>query len=105
MNILDIKTKEINQMTCLGISSLRKSSGLSLAALAEMTGVTKSYLSQIEHCKKEPSIRTIFKIATAFGVDVTYLISGGRFQPAGCRCGRTVGRSQYPEKSVEMPGY
>lgn len=81
MNIIDVKTKEINQMTCLRIGSLRKSSGLSLAALAERTGVTKSYLSQIEHCKKEPSIRTIFKIANAFGVDVIYLISGERRQP------------------------
>lgn len=58
------------------IKSKRLENKLSLNELAKKTGFTKSYLSQIENLKREPSISTLTKIAFALGVDVFFLISG-----------------------------
>jgi transcriptional regulator with XRE-family HTH domain len=54
----------------------RLENDLSLNDLAKKTGFTKSYLSQIENLRREPSISTLTKIAFALGVDVFFLISG-----------------------------
>jgi len=58
------------------INSKRLENKFSLNELAKKTGFTKSYLSQIENLKREPSISTLTKIAFALGVDVFFLISG-----------------------------
>jgi transcriptional regulator with XRE-family HTH domain len=50
--------------------------GWSLNALAERTGFSKSYLSEIENNKKEPPISSLTKIAHALGTDVIALITG-----------------------------
>ncbi|MDY0096113.1 MAG: hypothetical protein RBT80_25730, partial [Candidatus Vecturithrix sp.] len=33
-------------------------------------------LANIENCASDPSLRTVIKIAGAFGVDILYLMSG-----------------------------
>lgn len=57
------------------IRSLRKGKGLTLDQLAKMTGLTKGYLSQIEHSSKSPPFSTLDKIAYALGVDITYFFT------------------------------
>lgn len=57
------------------IKSLRRDKGVSLNQLARMTGLTKGYLSQIEHSTKAPPFSTLGKIAYALGVDITYFFS------------------------------
>ncbi len=58
------------------IRTTRKTKNMTLDHLAEKTGFSKSYLSQIENMKREPSIGTATKIAYALGVDALFLLSG-----------------------------
>jgi transcriptional regulator with XRE-family HTH domain len=58
------------------IQELRLARGLTLEKLSFVTGLAKSYLSQIENCKKNPPINTLTKIAYALGEDVLTLITG-----------------------------
>ena len=53
------------------IKTLRKERGITLKRLAETTGLTKGYLSQIERASKTPPFSTLDKIAYALGVDIT----------------------------------
>ena len=50
--------------------------GWTLERLAQKTGLSKGYLSQIENSEKTPPIGTLTKIAYGLGLGVTELISG-----------------------------
>ena len=52
----------------------RESRGLSLDQLAELTGVSKSMLRQIETGKSSPTIATLWKIANGLRVSFTSLL-------------------------------
>jgi transcriptional regulator with XRE-family HTH domain len=52
------------------LRAVRKQRGLTLAILAEQTGLTKSYLSKIERQQSTPSIAVALKVARALDVDV-----------------------------------
>ena len=58
------------------IKDYRKRSKLTLQELADVTGFTKSYLSQIENSEKAPPIGTVTKIAEALGVDPVFILVG-----------------------------
>lgn len=57
------------------LRSLRESRGLSLDQLADLTGVSKSMLRQIETGKSSPTIATIWKVANGLHVSFTSLLS------------------------------
>lgn len=57
------------------LRAVRKQRGLTLEALAEQTGLTKSYLSKIERSHSTPSIATAIKVAQALDADVAQLFS------------------------------
>ena len=57
------------QLITKNISNLRKQKGITLQELAEMTGLTKGYLSKIERSEKAPPYSTVNRIAIALGVD------------------------------------
>jgi transcriptional regulator with XRE-family HTH domain len=57
------------------LRAVRKQRGLTLAALADQTGLTKSYLSKIERGQSTPSIAVALKVARALDVDVGRLFS------------------------------
>jgi transcriptional regulator with XRE-family HTH domain len=57
------------------LRAVRKQRGLTLAILAEQTGLTKSYLSKIERQQSTPSIAVALKVARALDVDVAQLFS------------------------------
>ncbi|MBO8150763.1 helix-turn-helix transcriptional regulator (plasmid) [Rhodococcus sp. ZPP] len=61
-------------MTAL-LRTVRTQRGLTLDAVAEKTGLTKSYLSKIERGRSVPSIAVALKISQALGVDVSLLFS------------------------------
>ncbi|OBJ07988.1 helix-turn-helix domain-containing protein [Mycobacterium sp. 1465703.0] len=61
-------------MTAL-LRAVRKQRGLTLEALAQQTGLTKSYLSKIERRCSTPSIAVALKVAKALDVDVGRLFS------------------------------
>ncbi len=57
------------------LRAVRRQRGLTLAILAEQTGLTKSYLSKIERRQSTPSIAVALKVARALDVDVAQLFS------------------------------
>lgn len=57
-----------NDLIAAAVQRERLRAGLSLSALAEAAGVAKSTLSQLEARKGNPSIETLWAIATALGV-------------------------------------
>ena len=71
-----IRTKELYTEIGKRIRHVRHNKGLSLDELAKKTGFAKSYLSQIENLKREPSISALSQIAHVLGVDVLFLLSG-----------------------------
>jgi transcriptional regulator with XRE-family HTH domain len=70
------RTKEIFSAIGKRIRTVRQEKGLSLNELASKTGFAKSYLSQIENLKREPSISALSQVAHVLGVDVLFLLSG-----------------------------
>ena len=76
MNAPEQHAAEIYSAICNRIRLKRLENKFSLNELAKKTGFTKSYLSQIENLKREPSISTLTKIAFALGVDVFFLMTG-----------------------------
>ncbi|SLN17555.1 anaerobic benzoate catabolism transcriptional regulator [Pseudoruegeria aquimaris] len=62
-----------NEMIAAAIRRERAKSGLSLSALAEAAGLAKSTLSQLESGRGNPSIETLWAIATALGVPFSFL--------------------------------
>ena len=58
----------------LRVKQLRNNSGLNAEQLAEMAGISKSYMSEIETGKKWPSGRVLQSIARQLGVSIYDLI-------------------------------
>ena len=56
------------------VKSLRKQSNMSLRELAQDTGLSKTTLSDLENGTKNPSLDTVEKIATAFGLTSSDLL-------------------------------
>lgn len=59
------------------IRSLRDTRGQSLKQLAAATGLTQSFLSQVERELTSPSVASLRKIAEALGTSVATLFGGG----------------------------
>jgi transcriptional regulator with XRE-family HTH domain len=53
---------------------LRTIHGMSLAELAERTGMTKSYLSKVERGLSEPSFASVLKVCQAYGITTGQLL-------------------------------
>jgi transcriptional regulator with XRE-family HTH domain len=59
----------------LTIRELRKTKILSQEALSDLSGLDRSYISQLECGKKQPSLITIFQLASAFNISAASIIS------------------------------
>jgi transcriptional regulator with XRE-family HTH domain len=59
------------------IRKKRTSQGLSLDALAKLTGLSKGYLSKLENSDKAPPVSTLIVIAEALGVTLSELFGEG----------------------------
>lgn len=55
------------------IKTIRTQRKMTLQDLADLTGLTKGYLSKIERSKKAPPFSTITRIANGLGVEASYL--------------------------------
>jgi XRE family transcriptional regulator, regulator of sulfur utilization len=64
----------INVVLADNLKALRAEKKLSLDKVAEMTGVSKTMLGQIERGESNPTIQTVWKIANGLKVSVTSLI-------------------------------
>lgn len=58
----------------LKLRDVRAASGLSLSKVAELTGVSKAMLGQIERGESSPTIATLWKIAKGFQLPLSALI-------------------------------
>jgi len=67
VNPMDTTTLIIGQK----IKELRAQRGLTLDELAERSGCTPGFLSQVERNKAAPSITTLYAVAEALGVKIT----------------------------------
>ena len=52
------------------IRGLRKEKGLSQGNLFDLTGLKEGYISKLENGHIEPKVKTIMKLAEAFGLSV-----------------------------------
>lgn len=64
----------INLVIGKNLNKLRKDKGYSLDKVAEMTGVSKGMLGQIERGETNPSISTLWKIAKGLHISSTSLL-------------------------------
>lgn len=64
----------VNEIISNNLKKLRLERNLSLGQLAELSGVSKVMLSQIEKGESSPTINTIWKIASGLQVSYTKLI-------------------------------
>lgn len=58
------------------IRKLRKDRGWTQVYLAEHTGLGSVYISQLEHGKKEPGLRTVEILALSFELSPAQLLRG-----------------------------
>lgn len=70
----------MNLIISKNIKDIRKKRKLSLDNLAEMTGVSKSMLGQIERGVSSPTIATLWKIATGLHISFTSLVEEDNIQ-------------------------
>ncbi len=75
----------------LRLRDVRAAAGLSLSKVAEMTGVSKAMLGQIERGESSPTIATLWKIAKGFQLPLSALIGSAELRdPADAGVFRTV---------------
>jgi len=67
--------EEINQIIAKNLKAYRESKKLSLEKVAELTGVSKTMIGQIERGESSPTITTIWKIANGLKISFTSLIN------------------------------
>ncbi|WP_440119261.1 helix-turn-helix domain-containing protein [Paenibacillus sp. QZ-Y1] len=66
--------KNINVILAQNLKQLREQRKLSLDKVAEMSGISKTMLGQIERGESNPSIATVWKIANGLKISFTALI-------------------------------
>lgn len=69
-----MNASDMNRVIPENLKNLRAERKLSLGEAAELTGVSKSMLGQIERGESSPTISTLWKIATGLGVSFTALL-------------------------------
>ncbi len=78
---MSAKTKQAQDSQLLQVGKevrdLRKAKGLTLTALANMTGITAGYISHIERGRAKPSLKSLQKISEALGVATGWFLRDG----------------------------
>ncbi len=67
--------KNISGMIARKVKTARESHGYTLEQMADITGVSKSMLFQIEKGDSNPSIHTLYKISNALRISLSSLLS------------------------------
>lgn len=78
MDQAERESRDLERAIAGNIRRERLEQGLTLDRLAQKTGLSKGYLSQIENSEKTPPIGTLTKIAYGLGLSVVELIDGQR---------------------------
>lgn len=67
---------DIHDRLALSLREARKARGLSLDALAKLSGVSRSMVSQIERGESSPTVATLWNITQALQMDFAGLLEG-----------------------------
>lgn len=70
---MPVSETHILRLLAEGIKSLRRAKDWSQEQLAERASIQRSYLADLERGHRNPSVRTLVKVANAFGVAVPAL--------------------------------
>ena len=65
---------DVTSVVAMNIKSIREQKKLTLDAASEITGVSRSMLSQIEKGDVNPTISVLWKIANGYKVSFTSLV-------------------------------
>ena len=93
---------EAGEIISINLKRLRKERNLSLGQLADMAGLSKVVLSQIEKGDANPTINTIWKIAGALGLPYTSLLE---MEPSRNVCVRKKDVSELCEDGYSIFNY
>lgn len=66
--------EKINQAIATTIIRHRQSVSLSQEKLADLVGIHRTYVSQIERGLKSPTLQVLFKLSSAFKIPTSQLI-------------------------------
>lgn len=78
------------------IRKARKSRGLTLSQVGELTGLSKGLLSKIENNRVSPPIATLSKIARGLRVSISTFFEDDGTEQKGCAVIRRNGRKEIP---------
>lgn len=70
------EAKPANVIIGIRLRNMRRDSGLTLAIIAQRSGISTSTLSKIENDKVSPTFANLLKLADAYGLPLTELIGG-----------------------------
>ena len=87
----------------LRIRALRQKSSLGLAELGRHTGLSSSFLSQLETGRVVPTLRNLARIAMVFSKDLNYFFSP--IPLSLFRVHRAADRVRLPQSGVDHPRY
>lgn len=71
-----MEKKNLNTLIGQNLKTIREQRGLSLEKAAKQTGVSKPMLGQIERGVSNPTVSTLWKIATGLGVSFSTFLEG-----------------------------
>jgi transcriptional regulator with XRE-family HTH domain len=71
---MKIKLDDLKEAISLNIKKYRKAKGISQEKLALVSGIDRSYMSEIERCLANPSIDTLLRISNSLEVSPEDLI-------------------------------
>ena len=81
-------SEDANRVVARRVASARRTTGLTLSAVATRSGLSPAYLSQIESGSANPTVGTLARVAAGLGSDVGGLLGDGdgrrlveRFEP------------------------
>jgi len=92
------------------IRALRRKSGLTLQALADQSGISVGFLSQVERDKATPSLGTLAAVASALGVEIDWFIAAPKAADSISRAGErplffiTDSSLAYERLNTTLPG-
>ena len=66
---------DMRKLVGRNFARIRREKGLTQERLAEISGLSQQYLSGLEQGKRNPTIVTLFEIATALGVSHMELVT------------------------------
>src|SRR6476660_10343633 len=85
------------------IKRLRLKKSMGLVELGKHTGLSASFLSQLETCRVIPTLRNLARIAMVFSKDLSYFFES---EPNSIfRVHRRKDRVRLPQTGVEQPSY